>query len=106
MKIKIWTRGYNPFSLGGVHAPVSCYTNGTPTQLARGFRGYIVKSPKGKTFIVEAESGGIVGDDLEEVRKDIKRGDLKEMREQVKKAKAQLKSAVLVGEEKFWEMMR
>lgn len=73
-----------------------------PYDLGKGFQGYVALSPKGKGFIVEIASRGIVGDSIETVRKDIEEGDIEVMKEQVKQGIQDFKLATEVETSEFW----
>ena len=111
--MEVWKYGYFPFTLGGkTHRPIKCEMPADgPHSLGMGFEGYIVKMPNGGTRIAEADSHGIVGDTLEQVRADINKAGhegLEYMRTQVKEKAEEYKHAQTVTYEEFWasEMRR
>lgn len=109
MKIKIFTRAYRPFLMGGdVHAPVACEAEVADVEydFGQGFRGYLVHAPNGQTAVVEKRSGAIVGWSLDEVRRDIKEAkSIDMMGEQVIAAVEQSKQADKISEKEFWALM-
>ena len=105
--IRIWTECYRPFLMGGdVNRPIATTVEATdPVSLGKGHQGFIVVSPKGNTYIIEKESGGIIGDNLEEVKRDIKLGDKDVMNRQVQKAKTRGLTAENMSADEFWKLM-
>ena len=95
MKIWTWMKD-GPFVLGGNCNFHPCHTeveaNG-PFDIGKGLSACIVIAPNGKTVVVCAESGGIVGYSLDKVKKDVSEGDLKTMRKQIEEAKVDLASS-------------
>lgn len=109
MKKKIWTMGYFPFTMGGeVNRPISCEmeVGDSLERLGKGYLGYIVKSPSGKTFIVESTTGGIVGSKLEDVQRDINSATAKYLKKQIAEELEHSKTAQLVSPDVFWKMLR
>lgn len=107
-KVKVFTRDYRPFILGGdVHQPMAAEIAASgPYALGKGFSGYLIKSPKGKTFIAEATTGALVGPTLEEVRADIKAGKKSVMTKQVEQARELAARARTVSANEFWERLK
>jgi hypothetical protein len=107
-KITIYAPNYQPFRLGGnVHAPMSCQVEALgPYPIGKGFEGFLVVSPFGKTYVAEKESGGLIGPSLDSVREDVESAELKVMKEQVQEAVRISKTAEPVSTEEFWERMR
>lgn len=105
--VKVWTLKHNPFALGMSYKPVGCYVEANgPFDLGEGYKGYLVVSPKGKTFVAEALSGAFVGPSIEAVRKDIETGDLELMKRQVEDAIQQSKAVETIPAEEFWSLLR
>lgn len=107
-KIKIWGKAYNPFRLGGdVNAPMSCevLVYDRPVALGKGYKGYLVEAPNGKTYVAESTTGGIVGKNLTMVKADIRVASLKVMKDQIKQAKLDAEKTVPVSEQEFWRRM-
>ena len=102
----VWLKSYSPFILGGdVHAPLSTDIEelGLLYDLGKGHHGYLIINPNdGKTFVVEAKSGGIIGVSLEGVRKDIAAGDSIVMDRQITRAIGQREKVEVVDNETFW----
>lgn len=75
----IWTEGYQPFIVGGdVNAPLGVEVSlegGESIDIGQGIRVYEVKFPDGRTAIVEATTGAIVGSDLQTVKDDLSQAD-------------------------------
>ncbi len=108
MKLKIWTRAYQPFIMGGdVHAPIGTEVEvGKAVSVGKGFKCHVIISPKGHVHIAEATTGAFVGTSLEQVKADVKAGGLKVMRKQVAEA-AELRERVRwQSEAEFWSMFR
>lgn len=70
--------------------------------LGGGFFGYEIISPKGITVIAEEKSGAIVGNSLEQVKKDISLGVVGEMDNQVSKTMEESKSVKIIQSNIFW----
>lgn len=107
--MKVWTRAYRPFILGGdVHAPICCDLEPATNQfdLGKGFVGVIVVSPMGKKFVVELQSGGIVGNSIMAVRKDIESSDKETIDIQVEQMAEVGKTAIVVSEPEFWRNLK
>lgn len=106
--IRIWTECYRPFIMGGdVNRPIATTVEATdPVSLGKGYSGFLVLSPKGNTYVVEKSSGGIVGNNLEEVKRDIELGDRAQMAAQVKKATTRGEYAENMDAAEFWKLMR
>ena len=101
-----WTFVYNPFVMGGnVWQPKGFkFDRKEKKDLGKGFYGYQLFSPKGKEVIVEQKSGAIVGNSLEEVRKDILSSTIEIMQKQVEDACKQLCLVKIISENKFWDI--
>jgi hypothetical protein len=105
----IWTRGYQPFIMGGnVNAPLGTTIEvGELYDLGQGYQGYLVANPKtGTAYVVEAQTGAIIGPDLETVRQDVKEGDPKVMAEQVGKAMEDQEKVMVKMPDDFWGRMK
>ena len=113
-KRTIWTWGYRPFVMGGnvnyvLGVEMWCYG---PYVLGKGHKGYVAVAPNGKCFVAEATTGAIVGNGeteklaLEKVRGDIKTGNSKVMKQQVKEAKEQIKDIEIHAPSFFWKAMK
>lgn len=108
MKLTIWTKAYRPFIMGGnVKAPIATEVEvGEPFDIGSDFRAYLVTSPKGSTYVVEATTGAFVGSDIEQVKKDVAAGDPEVMRQQIVEAQKQFEGATHLTPEEFWRMFR
>ena len=106
-KVKIWTRAYRPFIMGGnVHAPIGCEVDASgPYALGAGYMGYLVVSPTGRTFVAEKTSGALVGPSLQEVRADVAAASWRVMEKQVDEALKLRESVVWLEADRFWRMM-
>ena len=106
--MKVFTIGYFPFLMGGYpYQPISCEVEADgPHSIGKGYKGYVVTAPNGKTFVAEATSGAFVGPDLKTVREDIKLGEKKTMAKQVADAVEQGKGAKELTPDKFWGMLK
>lgn len=101
----IWKRAYNPFVFGGkTNYNIKTEIVGVPVvNLGKGFKGvYIEKN--GIAGVYEVESGGLVGDTIQEVINDIEScDDIELMRAQIERAKKELETAKEVSNEDFFE---
>ena len=106
-KIKVWTKDYRPFIMGGdCHQPMACEVKATgPFPLGKGYKGYLIFSPRGKTFVVESKTGALVGSTIDEVKNDIKNAKPEFIKNQIKEAVIQSKKARKVEESYFWEKL-
>jgi len=106
--LKVFTVGYFPFTMGGnVWRPICCEVEvDGPHDIGKGYKGYVVTAPNGKTFIAEATSGAFVGPDLKTVKEDITLGEKNVMVEQVAKAVEQSKGAKEITPDEFWGMLK
>lgn len=84
-KRKIYTAAYRPFLFGSPHTPISIEVSlGRPKKYKHGVQLHVVNLPGvDRTLIVEHESGGIVGNDLDQVVKDLEATDRKTVRKQI-----------------------
>lgn len=99
----VWTRGYNPFQMGGdVNAPIGTMLMCLPVSLGRGFKGLVATTPKGNVVVAEFETGAIVGRSVEQVKQDIREGQMKDMLQQIVDAKALLPRVRRMNAEEFW----
>lgn len=74
-----------------------------PFDLGKGFNGFVVVSPSGQSFVVEAESGGVVGNSIENVRKDIAAcKSINLMLKQIVDCKKESKEATTVSNEEYF----
>jgi len=106
-QIRVYTMKYEPFIMGGsVWQPVAAIVDYEGEyDLGKGYKGYLIVSPDGKTFVAESESGAFVGPSIQEVRNDIaKCKDLEFMKKQVKNGKTQSKQAREISAEEFWKL--
>lgn len=108
MKKLIWTQAYNPFIMGGdVNAPMGCRIEvGEAVDAGKGFKVHVVRAPRGRTYVIEATTGGIIGNDLGAVQKDILEcEDQNFMRRQVHNARAEMAKVFEVKPKKFWRIL-
>lgn len=108
--MKVYTmRKLSPFTLGGnlnKWFPVACEVEAQgPFDTGRGFVGYLVIAPNGKTFVAEGQFGAFVGSTIEEVRKDIETGDPAIMDKQVEDACKVAETAEIIPAAEFWELL-
>lgn len=107
--MKIWTYGYRPFTMGGnVHPPVCCEVEPVSgvIELGKGYQGVVVLSPSTKTYIVEVITGGIVGDSVSDVMKDIAEGDEVVMAKQIQDNLKVAERAIPVTSTEFWRFLK
>lgn len=100
----IWKRAYNPFVFGGnTHYNIKTEMVDAPViELGKGFKGIFVEQ-NGVTGVYELESGGLVGDTIQEVINDIELcDDIELMKKQIEEAKKELETAKEVSNEEFF----
>lgn len=104
----VWSYIYNPFTMGGNLTTAKGFeiqlADQTEVHLGRDYYGYILKSPKGQSVIVETESGAIVGTSFSAVVEDIQDGEPEYMRKQLEKAKKEHVS--IISEDEFWRLYK
>ncbi len=103
--LEIWKLGYFPFTLGGpVHRPVkTTVTVGESIDLGGGYRGYVIGEPdRGIYYVAEAQSGAIVGHNVESARADIAGGDPEFMAAQVEDGIEKRKNAESISPKRFF----
>jgi hypothetical protein len=106
-KMIIWTYKYNPFQMDGrLSRPFGCNVEvGEPVELGKGYFGYEVKSPSGRTVVAEKSSGAIAGNSIEQVREDIALcNNAQMMDEQIKQALINSKLVDIVPLDEFWSV--
>lgn len=107
LSMEVWTRAYRPFIMGGdCNASVKCRlpVDG-PYDIGKGFKAYLVTGSDGTTRVAEAVSGGLIGPDLESVRKDVKAATKKVMKQQVKDAVAARDAAISIDEDEMKDII-
>ena len=104
----VFTLGYRPFIMGGsCWYPMGLETKvGKKHKLGKGYNGYLITAPNGKTFVAEATTGAFVGPSIEAVKKDIKEGDKKVMIQQVEDAKKMVPKIEVIESEEFWKRLK
>lgn len=107
-QLVVWTKAYRPFLMGGdVHQPVGIeVTVYNPVSLGRGYKGHLITAPNGRTFVAEATTGAFVGPTFEAVKQDIKTGDPKLMKQQMKDAAAMRVKVDVITPAEFWSMLK
>lgn len=108
MKAKIYTLSYQPFVMGGdVWQPIAATVEvDGPYEIGGGYKAYVAEAPNGKIFVAEEQSGALIGPSLEEVREDVRTGDIDIMKQQVADAIVQSKNAEIIEEEEFWRRLK
>ncbi len=111
MRLFIWTLMKNsPFILGGdcnKWHPTGCIVDVTgPFDIGKGIKVFKAASPFYTEHFIDAESGGIIGDDLEQVKRDVEAADPKVMKQQIKEAKEQASKALKISPDKFWANLK
>lgn len=107
---KAWTWKYEPFQLGGMggrpcQKPIAAMVECTgPYDLGQGFKGYLAVSPTGRVVVFECESCGIVGNDIAQVRADVRAAKVAEMVEQCAEARKYGEMADMLTAEEFWRI--
>ena len=102
----IWKRTYSPFVLGGsVYRNIKTEINENDfaiLDLGKGFKGIFIENGKSKG-VYELESGGLIGDTVQEVKEDIVAcEDISFMRKQIEEAKEEGTKATVVPNEEFF----
>jgi hypothetical protein len=112
-RIKVWTRHYSPFILGGsVNRIISCVVYIFPTDynLGKGARGYVSKIGN-NFYVVEKETHGIVGsgvteeEALDNVKKDVLTCTVDDLRKQLSAQMGYLEKSDLVSLEEFSDFL-
>lgn len=84
----IWTMGYFPFTMGGnVNRPISTEVKIIETKKLKGINFFSFKTPKGTLKVCEAKTGGIIADDFEDLKANIKGCSQTFLQKQIKDAK-------------------
>lgn len=76
-----------------------------PHDLGKGFSAYLLTSPSGRTFVAEAESGGIVSDTLENARADVAAEHPADIRNRIRHALAWRDQAQAMPADLFWQQL-
>ncbi len=105
--LKVWTWGYFPFTIGGrCNREIATMVQARgPYDLGLGYKGYIAKSPNGRTYIAEATTGAFIGSTLVEVRDDIATGDREIMKRQVADSAKSVANAQVLKSDDFWKLL-
>ena len=109
MKLKIWTYRYCPFILGGdVWQPFGTEIEpvNKPQPLGHGHEGIEIYAPDGKSYIVHAATGALIGPDIATVKEDMEGCTKEEIDEVVARHADAGKRAELVTPEEFWRVKR
>ncbi len=108
--LKIWTEAYRPFILGGrVNAPIITQVkiSEPPVALGGNISVHVIVSPvTDKTHVAEASTGALVGDSLDQVRKDFESADLKVIKGQLKEARKRREQCDPVTNDEFWRLLK
>ncbi len=105
--MRIWTEAYRPFMGGDVNAPISTEVEvGERIDVGSGFYAYEIESPSGDTYVVESETGALIGASILNVVCDIAEGCPEVMAEQIEAAKERVKKAKSLSNKKFWSMFK
>lgn len=105
----IWTWGSFPFVMGGpVRQAVKTDVEPTsgPHDLGQGYTGYVITTPAGNTRVAEAATGALVGDTLDDVRRDVADANPETMRDQIAAAANHAHSAKTLTPAEFWRLMK
>lgn len=101
----IWKRTYNPFSVGGkvINNIKTKVDDFSVIELSKGFKGIYIEM-NGKSGVYELESGGLVGETIEQVNLDINTcSDIELMKSQITESKKELEAAKEVLNEEFFK---
>jgi hypothetical protein len=108
-KVRVYTMEYVPFVMGGsVYQPICTEVESAGEyDLGKGFTGYLIVAPNGRTFIAEKESGAFIGGTIDGVRNDITScDDIQFMQKQVSDAVKYVKQARMVSPSEFWRKLK
>lgn len=104
--VRMWTKCYRPFMMGGNvnrHIATTLPID-SEVDLGRGFKGYAVLDSMGGVRYVCAVSGGLLGDDLKAIQKDIAECPKKKiMTDQIAKMAIEGKTAEEMPPAEFWK---
>lgn len=104
--MKIWTRAYNPFTMGGtVNKNIATEVEVNDSdwfELANGFYG----AKLGNGFYVDKVSGGLLGKDLDLIKEDIKSSTKEVINAQLQEMKLECDRAILVSNEDFFRKLK
>ena len=105
-KLKIWIQSYRLFLMGGdVNAPAMTEVEDyIAVVLAKGIHGFLVPNPNGGIVVVDSYTGGVVGDNLDQVRTDIEDSDLKVIMGQLEEMKKFAERAYFLSNDEFWKL--
>jgi len=104
--MKVWTKAYRPFIMGGnVNADVvaDIQLNG---QINVGGTGLVmIQAPNGDLIWVCATTGGLLGEDLDSIRKDLAESNALVLAQQMIDMKDRGEKADPVTTEEFWKLL-
>jgi len=107
MKKLVWTEAYMPFRFGPPHGLIGTEVEvGDPVSVGADVEVYVVPSPGGVIHIAEASSGAFVGTSLDQVKDDIKTGDPKLMKKQMREALELIPTVRVLSNDEFWSFFR
>lgn len=104
----VFTMAYFPFVMGGeTWQPVGIRTKAAgPYDLGKGFTGWLVIAPNGRTFVAEELSGAFVGGSVELVRGDVADGEQAMMQRQVDEGIELRKRVKMIEPDEFWRKLK
>ena len=104
--LRIWSQGFRPFIMGGdVHRPMACeITSYSESFLLAKVSIRAAIRPDGVMVFLEP-GGGIVGDQIAVLRRDLMKCSPKLAKEQMERSKKLNDYALLMPEEEFWKGM-
>ena len=73
---------------------------------AKGHKAYLGLNPDGDQFAVEAKTGAIIGDSIDQVREDVASADESIMDEQIEIAKKDREKVDIIDAEQFWNLRK
>ena len=109
MSVRVYTLEYVPFVMGGnVWQPISTSVgHHGKYDLGKGFQGYLIYAPSGRTYVAESRSGALIGPSIFDVRLDITNCDnTNVMENQVMDAIEQSKTARKITKKEFWRLLK
>lgn len=106
--MKVYTRGYRPFIMGGnCHYFLATEVEASkPFDVGQGIQCRLIVAPNGRMFCAEAETGAIVGDGPDDVKRDMAEADPDVVLKQMAQARLDSAAAEINPPDEFWRLMR
>ena len=104
---KIWTRLHLPFRMGGdVNEPVCTNVPVSERKNLGGFEFFSFLTPKGSTFVCEAQTGGIVAGSFDELKENMQGCTQELLQEQINSSRHLGEQAREMSSEEFFSYFR